>query len=113
MKTKRYSLLGTYGYICPMVFTKDLKEEIYIEPTDSYEDFLKEIKEELGIDDVSNIPVYLPYCDFHYGYKRTGDMCGTFLNPKEAFEALKKLKKKSKKSKVKPPLIYTIGGNKK
>lgn len=96
METKRYSLLGTYGYICPMVFTKDLKEEIYIEPTDSYEDFLKEIKEELGIDDVSNIPVYLPYCDFYYGYKRTGDMCGTFETPEEAFKALQRLKNMGK-----------------
>ena len=77
MKTKRYSLLGTYGYICPMVFTKDLKEE-------------------LGIDDVSNIPVYLPYCDFHYGYKRTGDMCGTFETPEEAFKALQRLKNMGK-----------------
>lgn len=96
MKTKRYSLLGTYGYIYPMVFTKDLKEEIYIEPTDSYEDFVNEIKEKLGIEDVSSTPVYLPYCDFHYGYKRTGDMCGTFLNPKEAFEALQRLKNMGK-----------------
>ena len=79
-----------------MIFTEDLKREIYIEPTDSYEDFLKEIKEELGIDDVSNIPVYLPYCDFHYGYKRTGDMCGTFKTPEEAFKALQRLKNMGK-----------------
>lgn len=92
----KYSLKGTYGYICPMIFTEDLKGEIYIEPTDSYEDFIKEIKEKLGIEDVSNTPVYLPYCDFHYGYKRTGDMCGTFTNPKEAFERLERLKNEDK-----------------
>ena len=92
----KYSLLGNYGYICPMIFTKDLKGEIYIEPTDSYGDFIKEIKEKLGIEDVSNTPVYLPYCDFHRGYVRNGCMCGTFTNPKEAFEKLEKLKKEDK-----------------
>ena len=35
METKKYSLIGNYGYICPMIFTEDLKGEIYIEPTDS------------------------------------------------------------------------------
>lgn len=92
----RYSLLGTYGYICPMVFTKDLKGEIYIEPTDSYEDFVEEIKEKLGIEDVSNTPVYLPYCEFHYGYRRNGCMCGTFENPEDAFKDLQRLKKMGK-----------------
>ena len=53
MEIKRYSLLGNYGYICPMIFTEDLTGEIYIEPTDSYEDFVNEIKEKLGIEDVS------------------------------------------------------------
>lgn len=99
MKTKRYSLLGNYGYICPMIFSEDLKEEFYIEPTDSYEDFLKEIKEKLGIEDVSNTPVYLPYCGFYYGYRRNGLMCGSYLNPKKAFERLEELKKTNK---VKP-----------
>lgn len=88
----KYSLLGNYGYICPMIFTKDLKGEIYIEPTDSYEDFLKEIKEKLGIEDVSSTPIYLPFCEFYNGYRRNGLMCGTFTNPKEAFESLEKLK---------------------
>lgn len=93
MEIKRYSLLGNYGYICPMIFTEDLTGEIYIEPTDSYEDFENEIKEKLGIEDVSNTPVYLPYCEFHYGYRRNGLMCGSFTNPKEAFEDLQRLKK--------------------
>ena len=96
METKRYSLLGNYGYICPMIFTKDLKEEIYIEPTDSYEDFLKEIKEKLGIEDVSSTPVYLPFCEFYNGYRRNGLMCGTFETPEEAFKALQRLKKMGK-----------------
>lgn len=45
---------------------------------------------------MSNIPVYLPYCDFYYGYKRTGDMCGTFETPEEAFKALQRLKNMGK-----------------
>lgn len=93
MEIKRYSLLGNYGYICPMIFTEDLTGEIYIEPTYSYEDFENEIKEKLGIEDISNTPVYLPYCEFYYGYRRNGLMYGSYLNPKKAFERLEELKK--------------------
>lgn len=96
MESKKYSLIGNYGYICPMIFSKDLKEEFYIEPTDSYEDFLKEIKEKLGIEDVSNTPVYLPFCNFYYDYRRNGLMCGTFETPEEAFKALQRLKNMGK-----------------
>ena len=96
MEIKRYSLLGNYGYICPMIFTEDLTGEIYIEPTDSYEDFENEIKEKLGIEVVSNTPVYLPYCEFYYGYRRNGLMCGTFETPEEAFKVLQRLKNMGK-----------------
>lgn len=96
METKKYSLIGNYGYICPMIFTEDLKGEIYIEPTDSYEDFVNEIKEKLGIEDVSSTPVYLPFCNFYYDYRRNGLMCGTFKTPKEAFKALQRLKNMGK-----------------
>lgn len=96
METKRYSLLGNYGYICPMIFSEDLKEEFYIEPTDSYEEFVSEIKEKLGIEDISNTPIYFPYCNFYYGYMRNGRMCGTFKTPEEAFKALQRLKNMGK-----------------
>lgn len=96
----KYKLLGTYGYVCPMVFDSALTKDIFIEPNDDYESFIKELKFELGLEDVSNTPVYLPYCDIHtwegdtrkLPYVRTGSMSGTFENPKLAFDALERFK---------------------
>lgn len=96
----KYKLIGIYGYICPMVFDSTLTKDIFIEPNDDYESFIKELEFELGLEDVSNTPVYLPYCD-HFiregdfskvPYHRSGCMCGTFENPKLAFDALERLK---------------------
>lgn len=96
----KYKLRGTYGYICPMVFDSTLTKDIFIEPNDDYESFIKELELELGLEDVSNIPVYLPYCDIHtwegdtrkLPCVRTGSMSGTFENPKLAFDALERFK---------------------